>query len=638
MGNLSVPTRLTLLHGAISTFIIFTFTVAMFAEYNGLLPDFYPTLASTFVGSKQPQARLVRDEAASNRTGGGADIIINEVDSDTPGADNAEFVELYDGGVGNTPLDGYVVVLYNGSTDLSYRALDLDGFSTNANGYFTLGNAAVSGVDIIFPNDGLQNGQDAVALYSANATNFPTGTAVTTTNIVDALVYDNGQADDAGLLVLLNAMQPQINENGSTTGQTVSMQRCPNGSGGDRNTNTYAVFTPTPDGDNMCSLLITLSASSYLDDESQSMVITVARTTSGSSMSSVELTTGGGNATGGTCSGGADYESQNVTVTFTGLDTTETVNIQLCADLLKELSETFNITLSNPSNATLGSPSAAVATINDTATQFTNTAAIIINESGAATPYPSTINVAGAPGSIYYMRVTLFDVAADRADDLDVLLVGPGGQSIVLMADAGGAGAVTAGPTITFNDNGTPFLPDATAIASGSYKPSSWENGPAFFPAPAPIGPHAEPGPGGVARSAFLNTVFGATNGNGIWSLYVLDDTAGPLAPLAPGSIAGGWGLEMLAPTAAALSLSGRVTDASGMGIRNAIMTLEGGGLTEPRYAATGSLGYYSFDGLSNGTYFLTVNAKRHTFVVPSRAVTMTDDVTNADFVADPRE
>jgi len=38
------------------------------------------------------------------------DVIINEVDCDTPGTDLAEFVELFDGGVGNTPLDGYVVV------------------------------------------------------------------------------------------------------------------------------------------------------------------------------------------------------------------------------------------------------------------------------------------------------------------------------------------------------------------------------------------------------------------------------------------------------------------------------------------------------------------------------------------------
>ena len=42
-------------------------------------------------------------------------VKINEVDSDTPGTDALEFIELTDGGIGNTPLDGLVVVLYNGS-------------------------------------------------------------------------------------------------------------------------------------------------------------------------------------------------------------------------------------------------------------------------------------------------------------------------------------------------------------------------------------------------------------------------------------------------------------------------------------------------------------------------------------------
>src|SRR5690606_16194779 len=33
-------------------------------------------------------------------------ILINEIDTDTPGVDSGEFVELYDGGAGGTSLDG----------------------------------------------------------------------------------------------------------------------------------------------------------------------------------------------------------------------------------------------------------------------------------------------------------------------------------------------------------------------------------------------------------------------------------------------------------------------------------------------------------------------------------------------------
>jgi hypothetical protein len=179
-------------------------------------------------------------------------VIINELDSDTPGADALEFVELYDGGLGNTSLNGLVLVFYNGNGDLSYRAIDLDGFSTNAAGYFTAGNAAVPGVDVTFPNNILQNGEDAVALYVGSASNFPNGTPVTTANLIDAIVYDTGDPDDPGLLVLLNAGQPQVDENSGGLGDTVSNGRCPNGSGGQRNTSTYKQRTPTPDGVNDC--------------------------------------------------------------------------------------------------------------------------------------------------------------------------------------------------------------------------------------------------------------------------------------------------------------------------------------------------------------------------------------------------
>ena len=45
-------------------------------------------------------------------------VVINEVDADTVDEDQ-EFIELYDGGVGNTVLDGLVVVFFNGSDNLT---------------------------------------------------------------------------------------------------------------------------------------------------------------------------------------------------------------------------------------------------------------------------------------------------------------------------------------------------------------------------------------------------------------------------------------------------------------------------------------------------------------------------------------
>jgi hypothetical protein len=181
-----------------------------------------------------------------------SNVIINEVDSDTPSTDVAEFIELYDGGVGNTSLTGLVVVLYNGSNDLSYGAFDLDGRTTDANGYFVLGNSGVAGVDLTFANGLLQNGADAVALYQGDATSFPTNTPVTTSNLIDAVVYDTADADDPGLLVLVNSGQPQVDEDGGGAAANDSIQRCPNGDGGARNTTNYTARTPTPDSANNC--------------------------------------------------------------------------------------------------------------------------------------------------------------------------------------------------------------------------------------------------------------------------------------------------------------------------------------------------------------------------------------------------
>ncbi|MGB4575396.1 MAG: hypothetical protein WBI06_00655, partial [Paludibacter sp.] len=174
-------------------------------------------------------------------------IIINEVDADTPGTDAVEFIELYDGGVGNTSLNGLVVVLFNGNNSTSYNAFDLDGKSTNANGYFVIGSTGMgTGIEVTPGGSGwLQNGQDAVALYKGNGTDFPDGTAIKTTNLIDALVYETNDTDGADLLVLLNVGQIQIDENSRSKSDYHSYQRLPNGSGGVRNTNTYDLTYPT---------------------------------------------------------------------------------------------------------------------------------------------------------------------------------------------------------------------------------------------------------------------------------------------------------------------------------------------------------------------------------------------------------
>jgi endonuclease/exonuclease/phosphatase family metal-dependent hydrolase len=181
--------------------------------------------------------------------------LINEVDSDQAGTDGAEFIEVY--ADPNTSLNGLTLVLFNGSNDLSYKAVDLDGRTTDADGFFVLcGNGtSVSNCDqVVTPStDLIQNGQDAVALYEADATSFPNNTPVTATNLVDAVVYDTSDADDANLLSVLTPGQPQIDENGAGLGTTQSIQRCPDGAGGRLLTIGYGLGSPTPGVDNSCT-------------------------------------------------------------------------------------------------------------------------------------------------------------------------------------------------------------------------------------------------------------------------------------------------------------------------------------------------------------------------------------------------
>lgn len=203
---------------------------------------------------------------------GEQDVIMNEVSADQVSTGSAEFGELYDGGVGNTALDGLVLVLYNGSDDAPYLAFDLDGQTTDGDGYFVLcGNAANTAnceMDVSPDTSLIQNGADAVALLVGDAADFPIDTPVTTTNLIDAIVYDTDDGDDAGLLVLLNAGQPQVNERGGGDDTGHSNQRCPNGGGGARNTDAYIQDTPTPGNQNQCpasgSLEISKEAPSFV--------------------------------------------------------------------------------------------------------------------------------------------------------------------------------------------------------------------------------------------------------------------------------------------------------------------------------------------------------------------------------------
>lgn len=214
-------------------------------NFNGAgLPNFPDATAEEGEALNTPNA--LNEVFGGNGGITDAVVLINEIDADTEGTDTAEFIELFDGGVGNSSLDGLTLVFYNGSNNLSYQAYSLDGYTTDANGYFVLGNENVPNVSIVFGNNGLQNGADAVALYQGSINDFQNGASITTNGLIDSVVYDTNDDDDVELLALLNAGEPQLNEDELGDKDNHSLQRVPNGSGGARNATAYITKTPTP--------------------------------------------------------------------------------------------------------------------------------------------------------------------------------------------------------------------------------------------------------------------------------------------------------------------------------------------------------------------------------------------------------
>ena len=181
-----------------------------------------------------------------------AAVLINEADVDQGDTDAAEFIELY--GNPYESLDGLVLVLYDGLHNVVYRAYDLSGYSCDSGGFFVIcgdvNNCPDCDLDVFPDLDFIQDGSDALALYSGDITDYSNGTIVVAANLVDALVYDTSDPYDVDLLAVLTPGQPQINENANGNSIANSMQRSPDGAGGARVTTQYIVQIPTPGSSN----------------------------------------------------------------------------------------------------------------------------------------------------------------------------------------------------------------------------------------------------------------------------------------------------------------------------------------------------------------------------------------------------
>lgn len=143
----------------------------------------------------------------------------------------------------------------------------------------------------------------------------------------------------------------------------------------------------------------------------------------------------------------------------------------------------------------------------------TNVGAVTIPDSGTVSLYPWTINVATSK-NILDVNVSLRGLTHTFPRDLDVLLVSPTNQKVMLMSDVGGDGDVR-GVNLTFDDAALGFLDANAQLVSGIYKPTN-SNTSDTFPAPAPAAPY------GALLSGFNGQLSG-----GAWQLFMVDDLSG---------------------------------------------------------------------------------------------------------------
>lgn len=263
-------------------------------------------------------------------------VFINELDSDTPSTDDREFIELKST-VPNFPLNGYVLVFFNGNAtsstaNQSYYTIDLDGLTTDANGIILIGNALITPApDKILSDNIIQNGADGVGLYLGNPSDFPEFTLATTTNLIHALMYDTNDADATALMGLLG-VTAQYNEgqNGLPTSQSV--QRKTDG--------TYETKNPTPgannDGSGIIFNGITITTNITDKNEGDSFPITFTTQTNVSSDLTFNFTLNNSSFTT------ADFTG-NTSVVIASGSNSFTTNILLTDDVLDEGDEVLKI-------------------------------------------------------------------------------------------------------------------------------------------------------------------------------------------------------------------------------------------------------------------------------------------------------
>ena len=155
---------------------------------------------------------------------------------------------------------------------------------------------------------------------------------------------------------------------------------------------------------------------------------------------------------------------------------------------------------------------------------FINNEFITIPTEGNANPFPSVIQVSGfKQATITDVNITVNGLTHQFPNDVNLMLMSPGGLPAILMGGCGGDTEVN-NLTLTFDDAAGGLLPDDTQLNSGTFRPSIYD-----FPS-------------GTGAPYPALAVFNGYDPNGQWQLFVNDDVTD-----GGGNINSGWNLEITA-------------------------------------------------------------------------------------------
>lgn len=140
--------------------------------------------------------------------------------------------------------------------------------------------------------------------------------------------------------------------------------------------------------------------------------------------------------------------------------------------------------------------------------------------------FPSQIFIEGFETEVVDVDVTLHNLNHGRVNDLDILLLGPQGQTAVIFSDVGTSASAL---TVTLDDGAPAQVPSSGTLRNGTFQPTNFSTVD-FWRSPLPQN----------TSSGSRLSVFNSTNPNGIWSLFIVDDDF-----VTTGTLTGGWSLRI---------------------------------------------------------------------------------------------